>query len=235
VVKKRDQKKTRRRPRPYKRQLHFPDGEVWSYRFTNGVVAIRTPDCETTYKVPMPEISGMSWDDMERGQRKQWWTGVGPQCVKDHIKFHLRPDPHSFPIPTLVFMHPMFFGRWHLYEGCRFLPHRRHHQAYDPARVFADDLDERLGEPATLLNLCGVCMDTFQKKFRCMDCHEPEPEYYMVWNDLWKKAVPDGAGQLCFSCLGKRLGRPLRQSDFPPHIPLNQLGNLPEHIGRLAP
>lgn len=234
-MKKRDQKKRRRTPAPYKRRLHFADGETWSYRFTNGVVAIRSPRCETTYEVPLLEISGMSWNDMERGEWKGWWSGVGPQAVKDYVLFHLRPDPDDVRIPNLVFMHPHFFGRWHFYEDCHFLPHRRHHQAYDPARVPDDELEERLGEKPTLLNLCGVCMDRYQKKFRCMDCRDPEPEYYMVWSELWQKAVPDGKGELCFSCLGKRLGRPLRQSDFPPHVPLNTIEAVRDEIGRLAP
>ena len=232
-MKKRDQKKQRRAPRPYKRNLHFSEGDVWSYRFTNGVVAIRTPDCKTTHKVPLPEISGMSWDDMERGEWKGWWAGIGPQCVKDYVRSHLRPDPDDVHIPQMVFMHPRFLGRWHLFQNCRFLPHRRTGQAYDATRVFKEELEERLEEKPTLLNLCGVCMDRHQKRFRCMDCRTLEPEYYMVWNELWEKAVPDRAGQLCFSCLGKRLGRPLRRCDFPPHIPLNQISAA--DIGELSP
>ena len=232
-MKKRDQKQ-KRLPRPYKRALHFSDGEVWSYHFANGGVAIRTPDCKTTHRVPLPEISGLSWDEMERGEWKGWWTGIGPQCVKDYVRSHLRPDPNSFPLPTLLFMHPRFHERWHLFQDCHFLPHRKTGQICDPMRVFAEDLEEHLGKKATLLNLCGVCMNRFQKRFRCMDCRTSEPEYYMVWDKLWEKAVPDGAGQLCFSCLGKRLGRPLRQSDFPPHIPVNQFDDTREHIGRLV-
>jgi len=233
-MKKRDQKQPRT-PKPYKRRLHFPDGEVWSYRFTNGVVAIRTPDCETTHGVPLPEISGMSWDDMERGEWKGWWAGVGPQRVKDYVQFHLRPDPDSFPVPPMMFMHPRFGDRWHLFNDCHFLPHRHTGQKYDPRRMLKEESEERLGEKPTLLNLCGVCMRRQMRQFSCMDCHEPEPEYYMVWDPLWNKAVPDRVGQLCFSCLGKRLGRPLRRGDFPPHIPVNQIGEMPAEIGRLAP
>lgn len=88
-MKERDQRKNPRR-RPYKRKLHFSEHEVWSYRFANGVVAIRTPDLRTTHQIPVPKISGMSWDDMERGIWKQWWTGVGPQKIKDYIDEHLR-------------------------------------------------------------------------------------------------------------------------------------------------
>lgn len=232
-MRERDQR--RRRPQPYKRRLHFPDGEEWSYRFTSGKVAIRTPDCETTFQIPLPEISHMTWDNMERGEWKGWWKGVGPQKVKDYILFHLRPDPDDCPTPTLVFMHPLISDRWHLHEECQFLPHRRHGQKYDPDRVFADELEGRLGEEPTLRNLCGACMDRYQRKFRCMDCHDPDPEYYMVWDALWQRAVPELAGKLCFSCLGKRLGRPLRRGDFPPHVPLNQFDHTRERILELAP
>lgn len=233
-MKKRDQKQPRT-PKPYKRLLHFSDGEAWSYRFANGVVAIRTPDCKTTHQVPLPEISGMSWDEMERGEWKGWWTGIGPQAVKDYVESHLRPDPEGFHIPQLVFMHPKFFGRWHLFDNCHFLPHRKTGQSIDPARVFKEDLERRLGEKPSRLNLCGVCLRRQMKQFSCMDCRDPDPEYYMVWNTLWEKAVPGGAGKLCFSCLGKRLGRPLRRGDFPPHVPLNQMGEMPAEIARLAP
>jgi len=233
-MKQRDQRR-QQRLRPYSRKIHFPDGEVWSYRFTGSVVAIRTPDCETTHQVPLPEISGMSWDLMERGRWKQWWKGVGPGALKEYILFHLRPDPREVRIPGVAFMHPRFFGRWHYFRDCPVLPHRKHGQKYDPAQVPDDDLEHRLGEKPTLRNLCGTCMRTYQARFRCMDCRKPDIEYYMVWDALWAQAVPDREGQLCLVCLGKRLGRPLRRGDFPPSVPLNQFAEMREHIARLAP
>lgn len=230
-MKRRDQKRGGA-PRAYHRKIHFGEGEVWSYRFAGGHVTIRTPDCGTTHRVPLPEISGMSHDEMERGEWKGWWRGVGPQRIKDYITLHLRPEP-DFRIPDLVFMHPHPFGRWHLFWDCHFLPHRKHQQAIDPARVFAEELERRLGEPATRLNCCGVCMRRHHETFSCMDCHRFDAEYYMVWDTVWRKAVPDGKGKLCFSCLEKRLGRPLHRGDFNMRVPLNQVPPVKDLIARM--
>jgi len=48
----------------------------------------------------------------------------------------------------------------------------------------------------------------------CNDCESPKREWYMVSNEMWRKVNPAVHGHLCLSCLEKRLGRPLRQSDF---------------------
>jgi hypothetical protein len=48
---------------------------------------------------------------------------------------------------------------------------------------------------------------------RCADCGT-EPEVYLVDDDLWASAglrIDDG---LCLNCLARRIGRPLRPSDF---------------------
>jgi hypothetical protein len=42
-----------------------------------------------------------------------------------------------------------------------------------------------------------------------------EPDYYMVHDVLWR-AHGVGKAQLCLGCFEKRLGRPLRISDFHP-------------------
>jgi hypothetical protein len=48
----------------------------------------------------------------------------------------------------------------------------------------------------------------------CRDCDREDPEWYMLTNELWRKAVPTGRGCLCLGCLAKRLGRPLVADDF---------------------
>lgn len=231
-MKQRDQKK-RREIQPFKRKLHFSDGETWSYRVGQNYVVMRSPEGKT-HEAILPDVTGESWNDIERAQWKHYWDGVRPQAIKNYIGYHLRPPPEFHPV-THAYMHPYFFGHWHMFWDCHVLPHEKNGQAFDPAVVDYEDLEGHLGAKATRLNFCPVCMHKYAAQFRCMDCHEPDPEYYMVWDQLWEKAVPDGSGKLCFSCLGKRLGRPLRQNDFPKHVPLNQMGDLPERIAKLAP
>lgn len=48
----------------------------------------------------------------------------------------------------------------------------------------------------------------------CNHCESPKREWYMVSNAMWQKVNPARHGHLCLSCLEKRLGRPLRRSDF---------------------
>lgn len=156
-MKQRDQRKKGGTSKPLKRKLHFPDGEVWTWRFGSDVL-IRTPDCRTTYHVPLPEITGMRYDDMERGEWKGWWDGVGPQQVKDYIELHLRPDPRIV-VPPRIFIHPHVWSqsRWHLYIDCHFLPNKSYH-AVLPRSVAPEGFAKRVGTEPTRLNLCGVCL-----------------------------------------------------------------------------
>ena len=48
----------------------------------------------------------------------------------------------------------------------------------------------------------------------CNVCEQPKREWYMMRNDAWQKVNPVRHGHLCLACLKKRLGRPLRRSDF---------------------
>lgn len=52
----------------------------------------------------------------------------------------------------------------------------------------------------------------------CIDCGRSTygiGEYYMVRDEVWDKAVPDGArGMLCVGCLELRIGRKLCFLDF---------------------
>ena len=56
--------------------------------------------------------------------------------------------------------------------------------------------------------------DLILRRARCRDCDREDPEFYMIRNDVWQKAVPGGGGVLCLACLTKRLGRPLADEDF---------------------
>lgn len=166
-MKARDQRK-RRRPqaqKPYKRLLHFADGEVWSWRCGHAYVQIRTPDNQTNYKVPLPDITGWSWSELERGEWKGYWPGITPQEVKDYIELHLRPDP-AMELPEEAYVHPMFTkpDHWHLYFDCRFLPNTARHNSIDPERVPRESLAERFGQEPTRRNVCAICMHRREKK-----------------------------------------------------------------------
>ena len=90
----------------------------------------------------------------------------------------------------------------------------------------------------------------------CKDCKtDPCPEYYMLWDHLWAEAnkvnlavkrdsyfcFPEHvenngnslSGQLCFSCLEKRLERYLTQKDFPSSIPANHSSDIAKKIAQL--
>lgn len=67
---------------------------------------------------------------------------------------------------------------------------------------------------------CPACKGTFRivaidpDHFQCMDCEEPNHDDYMVDDDVWLAAVPDGKGKLHAKCLEMRLGRELTLTDF---------------------
>lgn len=153
------EQKRRGKQRPLKRRLHFGGGEVWTYRVGNGLVLVRPPDLHTTYHVSLTEITGMSWDDLERGQWKGWWSGMGPQEVKDYIDRHLRPPP-EIVVPRVVFVHPTPWvaQTWHLRPNCHFLPQTRRGQAYDAIGLGPDRARRHLGGELNRRNLCGICM-----------------------------------------------------------------------------
>jgi hypothetical protein len=48
----------------------------------------------------------------------------------------------------------------------------------------------------------------------CPDCEAYPTEHCMLPRSLWLAVVLSGRGRLCLSCLKKRLGRPLVESDF---------------------
>jgi hypothetical protein len=53
--------------------------------------------------------------------------------------------------------------------------------------------------------------------WRCLDCGintDAIDEYYMLRNEVWAEANPGIDGQLCISCVERRIGRTLTAADF---------------------
>jgi hypothetical protein len=148
------ERRTRRieKARPFKRLLHFAEGDVWSYQVASGAVLIRTPDLAVTHSIPLPEVVGMTYDEIEKGCWKKWWAGVGPGDVKAYVVGHLR-GPETLELPPGVFMTVNKYWepeRWHLFETCGLL-----YRCGQPSSVA--DAEQRLGTKLTRKNLCGAC------------------------------------------------------------------------------
>lgn len=69
--------KKHRKANPLKAEIHMPEG-VWTYRITSAGATIRNPEGNITAKIDMPELTGWSWNDLER----QEWKG----CPMPEIK-----------------------------------------------------------------------------------------------------------------------------------------------------
>lgn len=153
-----DQRKRQGVPRSFKRRVHFGN-EEWAYKVGGMWVVVLAPDRKTTYRVRLEEVTGMSWDDIEKGRWKGWWQGVGPQEVRDYIERHLRGAP-EIGVPPEVFLHPMegISVTWHSSPDCNFLPQTRRGQLFDAIALDPSAAAVRLGQPLTRHNLCGVCM-----------------------------------------------------------------------------
>lgn len=72
--------------------------------------------------------------------------------------------------------------------------------------------------PGVFRDASGSVLKTF-----CMDCGEEEPMVFVVHDQVWKAAGLH-RGYICWFCLEKRLGRPLRIRDLkkpePPKHPI---------------
>lgn len=65
----------------------------------------------------------------------------------------------------------------------------------------------------------------FAMAWYCLDCRQNTNtmnEYYMVYDEVWLQAVPDGDGMMCIGCLENRLKRKLAPEDFT-NCGLNQM------------
>jgi hypothetical protein len=61
---------------------------------------------------------------------------------------------------------------------------------------------------------------------KCIDCDIDTfkiKEYYMLFDMVWRIAVPEDKGMLCIGCVEERLGRKLSPEDFS-ICPLNEEG-----------
>ena len=60
---------------------------VFKYKVGKTRVNIILPDGSRVYP-SLSEVSGLSWDEVERGQWKRWFS-VTPSMLADYIKNHL--------------------------------------------------------------------------------------------------------------------------------------------------
>lgn len=70
------------------------------------------------------------------------------------------------------------------------------------------------------------------KGFECLDCGEDTfEEYYMLYDFLWLKVVPENKGMLCVGCVENRLERklvPIDFTDFP--VNKNCFGDMSDRL-----
>jgi len=87
---------------PYARKIHLPQG-VWSYKIGKGGVSIRTPNNCTTYKTDVSEVSGWSWDSIEKSHSKGGGFHVSPGDIKNFILEHAYGvKPPELPVTQTV-------------------------------------------------------------------------------------------------------------------------------------
>jgi hypothetical protein len=67
-----------------RRKLHI-GGQVFTYIVGNTYVAIWGPD-GAKWTPTIAEVTGESWDAIERACWKQYWRGVRPGQVKDYVE-----------------------------------------------------------------------------------------------------------------------------------------------------
>lgn len=70
------------------RKLHVRS-EIWEYKIGKNAIQLFSPDGKK-HVTSQSEVTGMSWDDLERGYWKGWFKGVTPSQVKTWIEIHYR-------------------------------------------------------------------------------------------------------------------------------------------------
>lgn len=55
----------------------------------------------------------------------------------------------------------------------------------------------------------------------CIDCGQAQVPIFTLHDDLWA-ATGAGKAILCFTCAGRRIGRPLTREDLRPDAPVNR-------------
>jgi len=69
------------------RKVHIDDQE-WTYKIGSGAIVIWSPEGKK-HLTNQSVVTGMSWDDLERGKWKGTWKGIGPKLIKEHIEKHI--------------------------------------------------------------------------------------------------------------------------------------------------
>ncbi len=64
------------------------DSGTWQYRIGSGDIVIFSPN-DSRYLTNQSEVTGMSWDNLERGYWKGWFKGIGPGDIRKWIEEHI--------------------------------------------------------------------------------------------------------------------------------------------------
>lgn len=152
---------------PFDRKIHFGANEVWTYRVSSMFVLVREPDPSKLHQVSVCDVTGMSFNDIERGCWKRWWKGIGPGEVRAYIEGHLRGQ-EGVLLPETMFVEGRLFDRvnpttassvdwvpgalerrWHTSPQC--------HLAFKAREAAAAQASLALGAPITRATMCGLC------------------------------------------------------------------------------
>lgn len=69
------------------RLIHL-NNEIWKWSVGNFHVVIKSPQ-NKRFNLDITDITGESYDVVERGKWKKWWTGVKPSQIKSYIENNL--------------------------------------------------------------------------------------------------------------------------------------------------
>jgi hypothetical protein len=61
------------------------DSGTWLYKVGKGHIAIISPTGQK-HLTDQSKVTGMSWDTLERGYWKKWFTGIGPGMLREWIE-----------------------------------------------------------------------------------------------------------------------------------------------------
>jgi len=66
-----------------RRAVHI-DGKAWEWKVGKESILIWSPEGEK-HVTDQSQVTGMSWDSLERGYWKGWFKGITPSMVKEWI------------------------------------------------------------------------------------------------------------------------------------------------------
>ena len=83
-------KNIKRKLKPLKRKIHFPNDEIWTYRITLSKTMIRNPNCEQ-FVIDSYIMAGYSRVDYyERDVFRNQSVRITPSRIKNYISVHLK-------------------------------------------------------------------------------------------------------------------------------------------------